>query len=428
MIEELYNHFLACNQQVSTDTRKISKNSLFFALKGPNFNGNKFAKDALVNGANFVIIDEAEYSIDDKTILVDDVLICLQELANFHRKKLRIPVIGITGTNGKTTSKELIGAVLSKKYNTHITSGNLNNHIGVPLTLLKLRSNHEIAIIEMGASKQGDIKELAEIAEPTHGLITNIGKAHLEGFGSFENIIKTKLELYDFIHSSKGEIFINNEDELLKNNIDPKIDFHTYGYKNNNVNGYVTENHPTIGLKWSINNSNFQTKTKLIGAYNLNNILCAICIGNYFNVSENKIHSAIENYSPSNHRSQIIKTKRNDIIADCYNANPSSVMESLKSFSSINEDNKLAILGDMLELGSVSHDEHHKIISYLQTENMDAILVGEEFSKLKSKYPTFQNTNDLIKFLDKKDFKNFTILLKGSRGIKLEKLIDTTIF
>lgn len=428
MIEELYNHFLACNQQVSTDTRNISKNSIFFALKGPNFNGNKFAKDALVNGANFVIIDEAEYSIDDRTILVDNVLTCLQELANFHRRKLKIPVIGITGTNGKTTSKELIGAVLSKKYNTHITSGNLNNHIGVPLTLLKLTSHHEIAIIEMGASKQGDIKELAEIAEPTHGLITNIGKAHLEGFGSFENIIKTKLELYDFIHSSKGEIFINNEDELLKNNIDAKIDIHTYGYKNSSVNGYVSENHPTISLQWSINNSDFQTKTKLIGAYNLNNILCAICIGNYFNVPENKIHSAIEDYSPSNHRSQIVKTKRNTIIADCYNANPSSVMESLKSFNSINKANKLAILGDMLELGSVSYDEHLKIISYLQTKNIDAILVGKEFSKLKSNYPTFQNTNDVITFFDKKDFKNFTILLKGSRGIKLEKLIDTTIF
>lgn len=428
MIEELYNHFLACNQQVSTDTRNISKNSIFFALKGPNFNGNKFAKDALVNGANFVIIDEAEYSIDDRTILVDNVLTCLQELANFHRRKLKIPVIGITGTNGKTTSKELIGAVLSKKYNTHITSGNLNNHIGVPLTLLKLTSHHEIAIIEMGASKQGDIKELAEIAEPTHGLITNIGKAHLEGFGSFENIIKTKLELYDYIHSSLGELFVNSEDELLKNKIDSKISFCSYGHKNSSINGNLNEHHPTVSLRWSINNLEHQTKTNLIGAYNLNNILCAICIGHYFNVSENKINSAIEDYTPSNHRSQIINTKKNTIIADCYNANPSSVMESLKSFNSINKANKLAILGDMLELGSVSYDEHLKIMSYLQTKNIDAILVGKEFSKLKSNYPTFHNTNDVITFLDKKDFKNFTILLKGSRGIKLEKLIDTTIF
>jgi UDP-N-acetylmuramoyl-tripeptide--D-alanyl-D-alanine ligase len=428
MIEELYNHFLACNQQVSTDTRNISENSIFFALKGPNFNGNKFAKDALVNGAKFVIIDENEYFIDNRTILVDNVLTCLQKLANYHRRKLKIPVIGITGTNGKTTSKELIGAVLSEKYNTHITSGNLNNHIGVPLTLLKLTYLHEIAIVEMGASKQGDIKELAEIAEPTHGLITNIGKAHLEGFGSFENIIKTKFELYDFIHSSKGEIFVNNEDNLLKNEIDPTIIVHSYGQKNSNVKGFIAVHHPTVSLKWSINNFEHQTKTKLIGGYNLNNILCAICIGSHFNVSENKIHSAIENYTPSNHRSQIVNTKRNTIIADCYNANPSSVMESLKSFKTIKKNNKLAILGDMLELGSVSYDEHLKITSYLQTENIDAILVGEEFSKLKSNYPTFENTNDAITFLNKKDFKNFTILLKGSRGIKLEKIIDTTIF
>jgi UDP-N-acetylmuramoyl-tripeptide--D-alanyl-D-alanine ligase len=428
MIEKLYHHFIACNQQISTDTRKISENSIFFALKGPNFNGNKFAKDALVNGANFVIIDETEYLIDERTILVDNVLKCLQELANYHRRKLRIPVIGITGTNGKTTSKELIGAVLSTKYNTHITSGNLNNHIGVPLTLLKLTTLHEIAIIEMGASKQGDIKELADIAEPTHGLITNIGKAHLEGFGSFENIVKTKLELYDYIHNSNGEIFVNGEDDLLKNKIDSETTFHSYGHKNSIVNGFVAKHHPTVSLKWSISNSEYKTKTNLIGAYNLNNLLCAICIGNYFNVSDDKIHSAIESYTPSNHRSQIVNTKKNTIIADCYNANPSSVMESLKSFKSINKGNKLAILGDMLELGSVSNDEHLKIISYLEKENIDAILVGKEFSRLKSNYPTFKNTNDMIEFLNKKDFKNFTILLKGSRGIKLEKLIDTTIF
>ncbi|MBT4959054.1 MAG: UDP-N-acetylmuramoyl-tripeptide--D-alanyl-D-alanine ligase [Flavobacteriaceae bacterium] len=424
---QLYDLFLKCNG-VSTDTRSIKKNSLFFSLKGENFDGNDYALEALNKGAKYAVIDNNKLK-NSKFIQVNDVLTSLQLLSACHRTKLKnTTIIALTGSNGKTTTKELIHSVLSEKYKTVSTLGNLNNHIGVPLTLLKLTYLHEIAIVEMGASKQGDIKELAEIAEPTHGLITNIGKAHLEGFGSFENIIKTKFELYDFIHSSKGEIFVNNEDNLLKNEIDPTIIVHSYGQKNSNVKGFIAVHHPTVSLKWSINNFEHQTKTKLIGGYNLNNILCAICIGSHFNVSENKIHSAIENYTPSNHRSQIVNTKRNAIIADCYNANPSSVMESLKSFKSINKNNKLAILGDMLELGSVSYEEHLKIISYLQTQDVDAILVGEEFSKLKSNYPTFQNTNDAITFLSKKDFKNFTILLKGSRGIKLEKIIDTTIF
>ncbi len=428
MIEELYHHFIACNQQISTDTRHISKNSLFFALKGPTFNGNKFAKDAIVNGASFAIIDDSEYFIDNQTILVDNVLNCLQELSNFHRRKLNIPVLAITGTNGKTTTKELIGTVLSSKYNTHITSGNLNNHIGVPLTLLKLTNDHEIAVIEMGASKEGDIKELADIAEPTHGIITNIGKAHLEGFGSLNNIIKTKLELYDFIHNSDGEIFVNNEDKILKKAINKKITSHTYGLKNSNVTGSIYKNYPTIGIKWSTDNFEFNTNTNLIGAYNLNNLLAAICIGSYFNISSKNINSSLEGYLPSNHRSQIIKTNNNTIIADCYNANPSSVMESLISFNEIDEVNKLAVLGDMLELGNVSREEHLNIISFLEKEKINAILVGNEFLKLKNTYPTFKNTDKAIEFLNTKDFKNFTILLKGSRGIKLEKLIDTNIF
>ena len=429
MIEDIYRHFIACNQKISTDTRNISKNSIFFALKGPNFNGNKFAKDALDNGASFAIIDESDSFFDKRTILVKDVLKCLQDLSNFHRKKLNIPIIGITGTNGKTTTKELIGAVLSSQYNTHITSGNLNNHIGVPLTLLQLTTKHEVAIIEMGASKNGDIKELADIAEPTHGLITNIGKAHLEGFGSFENIIKTKLELYDFINNSqKGEIFVNSNDQILNNAISNNIIRHTYGSKDSNVNGLISNLHPTISIKWSIDKSEINTKTHLIGSYNLNNVLAAICIGNHLKISNENIHKSIENYTPSNHRSQIIKTKNNTIIADCYNANPSSVMESLISFKSIKEENKLAILGDMLELGSVSHDEHLNIVSYLENEKIDAILVGQEFTKVKSNFPTFENTDQVTEFLNKKDFKNSTILLKGSRGIKLEKLIDTTIF
>tara|TARA_Y100000589_G_scaffold331448_2_gene385053 strand:+ start:1185 stop:2474 length:1290 start_codon:yes stop_codon:yes gene_type:complete len=429
MIEDIYHHFIACNQQISTDTRNISKNSIFFGLKGPNFNGNKFAKDALDNGASFAIIDESEFLLDNRTILVKDVLKCLQDLSNFHRKKLNIPIIGITGTNGKTTTKELIGAVLSSQYNTHITSGNLNNHIGVPLTLLQLTTKHEVAIIEMGASKNGDIKELSEIAEPTHGLITNIGKAHLEGFGSFENIIKTKLELYDFINNSqKGEIFINSNDQILNNAIGNNVIRHTYGSKDSNVNGLISNQHPTISIKWSIDKNEYNTKTHLIGSYNLNNVLAAICIGNQLKISKENIHKSIENYNPSNHRSQIIKTKNNTIIADCYNANPSSVMESLISFKSIKEENKLAILGDMLELGSVSFDEHLNIISFLENEKIDAILVGQEFIKVKSNFTAFENTDKVIEFLNKKDFKSYTILLKGSRGIKLEKLIDTTIF
>ena len=429
MVEQVYNAFLGCDQKVTTDTRNIAKNDLFFALKGPNFNGNKFAEKALELGAKYAVIDEKEYFIEGKTFLVENVLETLQNLARHHREKINIPVVAITGTNGKTTTKELLGAVLTSQYNILITKGNLNNHIGVPLTLLQLNKQHEIAVIEMGASKIGDIKELVEIALPNYGIITNIGKAHLEGFGDVETIKRTKFELYDFIIKNKGGVVVNNEDELLTSYIPKEIDKFTYGFSKADVTGKVVKQTPTLEMELTIEeNAPKMVKTNLLGAYNQNNILAAACVGKIFKVSKENIERSIAHYSPTNNRSQLVKTSKNTVIADCYNANPTSTMESLISFNQIESSQKLVILGDMLELGASSEVEHQAIVDYLESKSLKAILVGKCYQKTKSGFTTFKDTLQLIPYLKQDGLENSLVLLKGSRGIKLEMLLEENIF
>ena len=427
MIPKIYSGFLNCNQKVATDTRKITEGCLFFGLKGPNFNGNKFTKEALKKGASYAVIDEEEFSIEGKTFLVEDVLTTLQNLALHHRKQFNIPIIGITGTNGKTTTKELIGAVLSSRYNILITQGNLNNHIGVPLTMLQLGKHHQIAVVEMGASKKGDIKELAEIVMPTYGLITNIGKAHLEGFGDLETIKETKLELYNNIIENNGQIIVNQDDELLMKKIPKNIKKYTYGLINGIVKGKVISFKPTIDIAIVLDNITHQVSTSLLGGYNLMNVLASVSIGKVFEINNSSIISSIENYSPNNNRSQLIKTSKNTVIADCYNANPTSTLQSLISLKSMKDINKIAILGDMLELGDQSEKEHQLIVNYLEENEIKAFLVGDCYLKTKTNFSKFNTTENLSNYLKKKKIYNHIILLKGSRGIQLEKVINQNI-
>lgn len=408
---------------VCTDTRNIKKDSLFIALKGDNFNGNLFAKEAISCGAKYALVDEVTF-VDDKHIFyVPDSLAFLQALANFHRKKFTIPLIGITGSNGKTTSKELINCVLSKKYNTLCTIGNLNNHIGVPLTLLSLDSSHEIAIIEMGANKPGDIQELVEIAEPNYGIITNIGKAHLEGFKTLEGVVKTKTELFSFLYKNEGFIIYNSDDELISNHClryQNKISYARN--KNAQVAGELIELNPFVVLKWEYENyESPEIQTNLVGSYNFYNFLAAISFGVHFEVSNEQINKAIESYTPTNSRSQVMKTDNNTLIVDCYNANPSSMLSALESFVSNSQPNKIAILGDMLELGTDSITEHQKIIEYCKENDLKFITVGKIFNEINEN--GFENIMELETYLSENSISNKSILLKGSRGISLEKII-----
>jgi UDP-N-acetylmuramoyl-tripeptide--D-alanyl-D-alanine ligase len=414
-INKLYSIF---KQQplICTDSRKIIQGAIFFALKGNNFNGNKYALKAIQNGCSFAIIDEKEYQTNQNTILVKDALETLQQLAKFHREQLDIPIIGITGTNGKTTSKELINSVLSSELNCYATKGNLNNHIGVPLSLLEINSKHEIAIIEMGANHQKEIEFLCNIAEPTHGVITNIGIAHLEGFKNLDGVIKTKNELFQFIAKNKGHLFVNSEDELLLD-LSNTIEKTTYGYKGD-ISGKITATTPLL----HINYKDSVIKSQLIGNFQYTNIMLAICIGDYFNISSDNMQQSIENYIPSNNRSQIIKTKKNTLILDAYNANPSSMRAMLVSFSKQDYTNKICILGDMLELGKYSKKEHQEIISLCKSLNLSCYFIGEEFQKVNN--GAFKNRQDFEEQIQKETIKGKTILLKGSRGIGLEKLVE----
>lgn len=422
-IEEIHRLFLATSG-ISTDTRKLVPNSLFFALKGDHFNGNQFAAQALAEGCAYAIIDEKEFALSDRYILVENVLQTIQQLANYHRRQFNIPVLGITGSNGKTTTKELIGAVLSTTYTTLITEGNLNNHLGVPLTLLRLNMDHEIAIIEMGASKPGDIQELAEIAEPTHGIITNIGAAHIEGMGSLQGVINTKTELYRFIQKNKGTLFVHAADETLKNHVPQGVEVISYASSNADITGHITALTPFVQFCWNeADYSSPEVKTHLVGNYNFTNFLAAICIGRQFNVSPEAINKALENYIPSNKRSQIEKTKRNTLIVDCYNANATSMRAALENFVAIPEQKKLAILGDMLELGPISSEEHQKIADYLKNQQIQVILVGNEFNTASSSFQKFTAVSELIASGLLATLKDQLILIKGSRGIKLELVI-----
>lgn len=413
-IEDLYKLYIQ-NGLVDTDTRNIRKNSVFFALKGENFNGNKFAQQALDNGAKFAVIDEKDYKVSDRFILVDNVLETLQKLANFHRKKLNIPIIALTGSNGKTTTKELMNAVLSSQYKTTATRGNLNNHIGVPLTLLSISIETEIGIIEMGANHHKEIAFLSEIANPDFGYITNFGSAHLEGFGSLEGVVKAKSELYDFIKKHNKKVFINPNDAIQVKKT-----------KGNNVIPFddsikFIEADPFVKLFFK----ETEITTNLIGAYNYNNLAAAITVGNYFNISINKIKYALENYVSSNNRSQIINTKKNKIILDAYNANPTSMKAALESFKLLKAPHKTVILGDMFELGKYSKQEHQNIVDILNVSNFDKVLLlGENFYKTSTRYLRFSNYSDLKKHLLENQIINSTILIKGSRGVALERVVE----
>ena len=428
LIEELYSIYLNCTH-ICTDSRKVENKSIFFSLQGDNFNGNTYAEIALNNGCSFAVIDDVNYYKDNRYILVDNTLKILQDLAKYHRSKLKIPIIGITGTNGKTTTKELLNAVLSKKYNTLATIGNLNNHIGVPQTILKTSKFTEIAIIEMGANHLGEIAELCEIAQPNFGIITNIGKAHLEGFGSIEGIIKTKSELYNWIRKKEGTLFVNGDNPILTT-LSENIKRITYGNSsNNNYSANIVAANPYLEVELINKNTNKldKIKSKLVGSYNFENILAAIAIGNYFNVDRNSIINAIESYTPTNNRSQIIKTEQNRVIMDAYNANPSSMEASINNFATIAFDNKVVILGDMLELGNESEKEHLKILELANKKKFDKIiLVGKIFNKINnnSEIPTFKGTDDLAIWLKINKIMGKTIFVKGSRGIKLENILN----
>jgi len=414
-IKEIYDLFKK-HPTICTDTREIIKGSIFISLKGEKFNGNKYALKAIQEGCSYAIIDEKEYDINDKTVLVHNALKTLQDLATYHRNQLNIPLIGITGTNGKTTSKELIKTILSSELNCYATEGNLNNHIGVPLSILKINKQHKIAVIEMGANHQKEIDFLCNIAQPTYGIITNVGSAHLEGFGSKQAIIDTKKELYDFINCIKGHLFVNADDELLLS-LSNGIMQTTYG-KSGDVTGLITDITPLISIKYN----NKIIKSHLIGEFQFSNILLAICIGNYFNISNQNISKSIENYIPTNNRSQIVETKKNTLILDAYNANPSSMKAMLNSFSNQKYKNKLCILGDMLELGEESKKEHLNIIKLTNELKLDCLFVGEIFHNLTKN--SFKDKIDLVKYIQKKNIQKKMILLKGSRKISLEELIN----
>ncbi|MDX2174470.1 MAG: UDP-N-acetylmuramoyl-tripeptide--D-alanyl-D-alanine ligase [Bacteroidota bacterium] len=429
-IEEIYKHFIDAKQQVCTDTRKLIPGSIFFALKGDNFNANEFAQKAMDAGCNFAIVDEEKYATSNKIVLVDDVLSTLQQLAHYHRQQFKIPVLAITGSNGKTTHKELIHVVLSKKYNTLATEGNLNNHIGVPLTLLKITNQHQFAIIEMGANHQGEINELCNIANPDFGLITNIGKAHLEGFGGEEGVKKGKSELYKFLKAKDGEVFINGDDNVL-HDLAIDNDKVTYGCKKlYDIIGKDCTNGETVSFKFTNRygekdwNKLPLINTQIIGNYNFINCLAAVCVGHYFKVEDEMIKEALESYVPQMNRSQLVKTDRNTIILDAYNANPNSMRVAIENFANYKSENKLALLGDMFELGNYSNEEHRKVIDLVKEKKLQhVIFVGEEFYKLNpNDFKTFKTTQECKEYLKDLNLQANAILVKGSRGMKMESL------
>ena len=413
-LSALYQIFLECNT-VTTDSRNCPKDSMFIALKGDSFNGNAFATQAINDGCAYAIVDEAAHAVkgDKRYILVDSCIETLQQLANYHRRQLGTRIIGITGTNGKTTTKELISAVLSQSYNILYTQGNLNNHIGVPVTLLRLKAEHDLAVIEMGANHPGEIKSLAEIAEPDYGIITNVGKAHLEGFGSFEGVIKTKGELYDFLRKKEGAIIFIHHDNPYLMNIASGLNQIPYGNDESlYVNGHVTGNSPYLTFEWKAgkNGENYEVETQLIGEYNFPNALAAITIGRFFKVEPQKINKALTEYAPQNNRSQLKKTAENTLIIDAYNANPTSMMAALENFNKMTVAHKMLILGDMRELGAESAAEHQKIVDFIKAcEFEKVIFVGNLFAAAEHSYQTYSNAQELI---------------QGSNGIKLSSVAD----
>ena len=404
-IIDLYDLFIH-NPQITTDSRNCPKGSIFFALKGDKFDGNQYAGKALASGCVYAVIDNPDYYIGERTILVDNVLKTLQQLAHHHRKVLGLPIIGITGTNGKTTTKELLAAVLSTKFNLLYTEGNFNNHIGVPLTLLRLTHDHEMAVIEMGASHPGDIKELVDIVHPNYGIITNVGRAHLEGFGSFEGVIRTKGELYDYIRRSKGKIFIKKENEYLQS-IAKGIEQITYGNGDDAfASGQVVSCDPFLVFNWKQQGKLHTVETHMIGSYNLDNVLAAVAVGRFFKIPAERISRAIAAYEPTNNRSQFKKTDNNELIIDAYNANPSSMKVALDNFITMPVQPKAIILGDMRELGPTSDELHAEVVEQIKKGQFDKVfLCGEHFSKVGKEFSPFATTEAMVEELRKQPLK-----------------------
>jgi UDP-N-acetylmuramoyl-tripeptide--D-alanyl-D-alanine ligase len=419
-IQQLYALFLQQEQKVSTDTRKLEKGSIFFALKGDTFNANEFAITAIQSGCSYAVVDDINIQ-HPQCIVVSDVLQTMQDLAKHHRRKFNIPVIGITGTNGKTTTKELVNQVLSTRYKVHCTKGNFNNHIGVPLTLLSMRTGTEIAIIEMGANHPLEIDFLCKIAEPNYGLVTNMGKAHLEGFGGFEGVIKTKSEMYQFLTVQQGKIFVNASDELLMRQ--SALAASRLFYQDSNLNGAVISTNPTVKFQLNYASESIEVASHLFGEHNLINMLCAARVGVEFGVTLGEIKEALESYHPDNNRSQVVLSENgNTLIWDAYNANPTSMSAAVNAFANTTNDKKVAILGDMLELGEEAPAEHKAMIALLSKLNLQAFLVGPEFVKCSSSFKSFANAAELKDYLLQSPLNNYSVLIKGSRGIKLETL------
>lgn len=424
-IEELYRLYRK-SEGVSTDTRANLAGKIFFCLKGPNFDANEFADEALEKGAVAVVSDNAKNRGKEGIIVVNNSLQVLQELAIRHRKSFNFPVFGLTGSNGKTTNKELIYAVLKKKYRTYATRGNLNNHIGVPLSILDIGDDAEFAVIEMGANHQGEIRELSKISDPDYGMITNIGKAHLEGFGGIEGVKKGKKELFDHIRAKGAKLFVNGDDEVLME-ISDGIERTLFGTDSSFfVSGKIESSTPTLSFSFQFEEYNSPViTTQLTGDYNFYNLMAAVCLGKYFGVENTDIEAALADYNPTNNRSQIKKTENNVLILDAYNANPTSMLAAIDNLSKMPSAKKIALLGHMLELGEEAKMEHEQVLNKLQELNLDALLVGKHFKECHPSYPVFNNSEELRDYLYKNPLKDFQILVKGSRSVQMEKILPS---
>lgn len=420
-IEQLYDVYLQY-PSITTDTRKITPDSIFFALKGASFDGNTFAEHALKTGAAYAVIDDKTYHTHERTILVDDVLTTLQQLAKHHRRQFSIPFIAITGSNGKTTTKELVSAVLATTYKTYTTQGNLNNHIGIPLTLLSVKKDAEMAVIEMGANHQKEIEGYCEYAMPTHGLITNAGKAHLEGFGGEDGVKKGKGELFDYLRANNGTAFVMWDYDYLRGMSNGIPTLFTYGTNDADVCGSIVQSEPFLSVTVS---GTGIIKTRLVGDYNLPNVLSAVAVGTFFKVSPENIRTAIENYVPSNSRSQMLQLGNNNIILDAYNANPSSMKAAIENFAKLNAQSKVLLLGAMAELGSESLTEHESIIELIGKYSWKAVvLVGGDFLKLKHSFIQLNNSQEAKEWFQQQHFENTYLLVKGSRSMQMEKVVQ----
>lgn len=423
-IQDLYKLYLT-HPSIQTDTRKLQQGDLFFALKGPNFNGNKFAKQALDAGAAYVIIDEPADFTNDRLIITDNALNTLQQLALHHRQQLNIPFIAITGSNGKTTTKELIHEVLSSTYITYTTKGNLNNHIGIPLTILSVKKDAEMAVIEMGANHQKEIESYCAYTLPTHGIITNCGKAHLEGFGGEEGVRKGKGELYDYLRANNGTVFLMNDYDYLVEMSKGIANVKTYGTKDADITGVADNSKELLEVNMLKGTGIQHIKTNLVGSYNLSNVLVAVTVGKYFNVADDKIKTALESYIPSNSRSQLIEKDSNKIILDAYNANPTSMKAAIENFAGMEGGNKILLLGGMMEMGEESLKEHTGIVQLIdQYKWKNVVLVGGDFDKVNHPYINFKTSVEAREWLKEQHFKNCLLLIKGSRSMQMEKVLE----